>query len=1061
MQGYVLRKSLLTLLTSSIFLALLFSHPLFVRAATPNWSIQNGALETQSGNVGLLGFGYNWTDYTMTFSTQIVSNQSGWVVRGQSSGNNYLFILDAHTDTNGTPDALQEIVGAGTNTYDRIATVALSNALQINTWHAVKTVVQGSTITIFLDGVQISSFNSASFASGVPSYATGTVGFRSFTGEAASFKNLQITDVNGSTLYANPLSQASDLIDFFVPGSSAIPNPWPSNPNWQQYVQAPASRDIYPTAVVSTAGDVTNAAGLTHPASGQTTTLTWSGSGTAPSIVLDYGKDTGGLPQFTVTAATGNPTLLATYSEGLQYLSSCGDCASPYQSTIADSRRYDTYTVSQAGTIVNRYIQGGERYQGISLTTAGSVTLSSVEIYYEAYQGTASTFQGNFVSDQPLLNRIWYDGAYTVNLNQLPAHTSSGAWSIQKGVLDIQGGNAALLNTGSSWTNYTMTFSTEVNTNQAGWVVRGQSSSSNYLLILNADNDSGGTPNALQEVVDNNGTYTLLATVTVPFDIKPATWHTVKTVIQGTTVTTSIDGQQIASFNSAQFPAGTPAYSSGTIGFREYGSEEASFKNLLVVDANNNTLYQNALSQTSAFNDFNVPGNPLPIILDGAKRDRDVWEGDLNISGPTLYYSSNATAYMKGSLQLLGSYQYTSGFVQGVQSALNPLNTASLPGTVGPYSASYSIYFVLNMADYYLYTGDLAFVKQEWPVVQKELAWSAQQVNSQGLFVTNSSDGNDWHYYDGSLNGAVTEFNLLYYQSLIQGATLATAAGNSSQATTYLQQAAALKTAINQHLFNAATGLYKVSDTNSAVPQDANAMAVLYGVAPASAVAGILSSIKKDLWTSTGPLPFSSDASFKQYISPFISAYEVWARMQSNDTANALSLITTEWGEMVTSSQNGTGTAWENIASNGTPVSSYTSLAHGWSTGATGALSKYVLGISPVQAGYQSWLVQPHPGSVGWSEGQAPTAYGTLAVQWGYDASKHFHLQVQTPASTTGTIAVPVANSQQVQISINGHVVWNNGVFQATSGVTGASGNGGFVDFSVSGGSTYLLTTNP
>ena len=37
-----------------------------------------------------------------------------------------------------------------------------------------------------------------------------------------------------------------------------------------------------------------------------------------------------------------------------------------------------------------------------------------------------------------------------------------------------------------------MTFSTAINTNQAGWVVRGQSSNSNYLLILNADNDSGG-----------------------------------------------------------------------------------------------------------------------------------------------------------------------------------------------------------------------------------------------------------------------------------------------------------------------------------------------------------------------------------------------------------------------------------------------------------------------------------------------------------------------------------------------------------------------------------------
>ena len=369
----------------------------------------------------------------------------------------YFFILDAQNDTNGRPNALQEFVKAGVNTY-HLATIALSSTIQTNTWYTIKTVVNGTTITVFLNGTQIHPSTPPLLHLAFPPIQRAQVGFREDTGEAASFKNLTIT--NGATLYANSLSKVSDLNDFFVPGSSVTPNPWPSNPNWQQYVQAPTTRDIHPTAVVSTEGNVTNAAGLTHPESGHTTTLTWSGSGTAPSIVLDYGKEIGGIPQFTVTSETGNPTLYASYSEDSQYLSNCGDCASPYQSTIADPYRYDTYTVSKAGTIVNRYIQGGERYQKITLTTAGSVTLRAVEIYYEAYEGNASTFQGFFVSDQPLLNRIWYDGAYTVNLNQLPAHTTSGAWVIQEGTLDIHEGNTALLNTGRSWTNYAMTFST-------------------------------------------------------------------------------------------------------------------------------------------------------------------------------------------------------------------------------------------------------------------------------------------------------------------------------------------------------------------------------------------------------------------------------------------------------------------------------------------------------------------------------------------------------------------------------------------------------------------------
>ena len=57
---------------------------------------------------------------------------------------------------------------------------------------------------------------------------------------------------------------------------------------------------------------------------------------------------------------------------------------------------------------------------------------------------------------------------------------------------------------------------------------------------------------------------------------------------------------------------------------------------------------------------------------------------------------------------------------------------------------------MLGLGSYYQYTGDTAFAAQEWPVVQAELAWNASQLDANGLLVTNSSDGNDWDYYDGA-----------------------------------------------------------------------------------------------------------------------------------------------------------------------------------------------------------------------------------------------------------------------------------------------------------------------
>ena len=133
--------------------------------------------------------------------------------------------------------------------------------------------------------------------------------------------------------------------------------------------------------VVSTSGNVSGAAGLTCGGSGGAT-LTMTSGGSEPSIVLDYGKLVGGVPYFNVSSASGSPTLQAGYAQSEQYVSATGDAAIPWAE--GDSQRYDDYTVAGAGTITAQYVQGGERYQEITLTTPGTVTLSGAGINYIA-----------------------------------------------------------------------------------------------------------------------------------------------------------------------------------------------------------------------------------------------------------------------------------------------------------------------------------------------------------------------------------------------------------------------------------------------------------------------------------------------------------------------------------------------------------------------------------------------------------------------------------------------------------------------------------------------------
>jgi alpha-L-rhamnosidase len=860
------------------------------------------------------------------------------------------------------------------------------------------------------------------------------------------------------------LGLCAGLLAVFVtaPGASAATSgaPWPSSPTWQQYDETPTSSAVCPTAVVSTSGNVSGASGLVCGGSGGAT-LTLASGGSDPTIVLDYGKLVGGVPYFDVSSASGSPTLQSGYSQNEQNVSATGDAAVPWAE--GDPQRYDDYTVTGAGTITNQYVQGGERYQEITLTTPGTVALSGVGITYIADQTQASSLPGWFDSSNSELNSIWYDSEYTDQLDSVPAQSLPSVWEASGGALDAggteQGDNIGLLTGGSSWGNYTVSFQAKIVDNQAGWVVRGKDENDGYVFILDDSTDSSGTANTLQELALQGGTYTPIGSVTLPSSLTAGTWHTVSTTVSGTTLTVSLDGTPLSSLTAS-------AYATGTVGFREYTGEAADFENLTVTSSTGSTLFSNSLGSSSALSDFSpLPGvNSYASIVDGAARDRAIWVGDMNVEIPSVLDSTDDAAYLKGSLQALGSYPLSSGFVTGDLPPQTPFGTTVQSGTTGSYSASYSIYFVLGLGDYYLYTGDTSFVDQELSVVKGELAWDASQLSSSGLLVTNSSDDADWDFYDPGKNGEVTEYNLLYYKALLDGAMLATAAGDSTDAATYTNNAATLKNAINANLYNSGTGLYYLSNEDtSTVAQDANALAVLYGVAPASDDATILADIKSDLWSTYGPKPFSS-STYADTISPYISGYELDARLADDDTADAETLLETVWGHMISSGPADTGTMWENVSgSTGLPgIGSDTSLAHGWSTTPVSALSGYVLGVQPATAGYATWTVQPQPGDLSWAEGAVPTPHGSIGVDWaGESGVGRFSMQVTAPSGTTGTIAVPTYGATNPIVEDAGQVVWSNGTFTADSGITGAYAQGNYVYLTGVQPGQYLLTSNP
>lgn len=668
-------------------------------------------------------------------------------------------------------------------------------------------------------------------------------------------------------------------------------NPIAANPDWQSYVETPPSTDVKPVTVYYVDGQVTNPGGLAGD--GGDTTLTWVPGGKPPVIVVEYRQEVGGFANYQVVSASSPNLIQSAFSETAANMSPIGDGATIMPALIGNSGNpltVEAVPVTGAGSIESHQLNGGYEYERITLTAPGSVTLSGVSTTMTAPLVPADGYQGHFLSSSDLLNRIWYAGAYTVNMDEV-------------------------------------------------------------------------TP-------------------------------------------------------------GTPG---------------------------------------------NHGPNDLSVIVDGAKHDRAVWAGDLTIEGQTLHNAFGATGdqYIANDIGLFadnpGSTQYgilTVLFgewlgLKGNLSEPGPMG-GICPGSsefgCGFFSAAYSMDFPNTVYDYWMNTGNLDFLHQNWQAVQREVAWEDTLVDPKtGLINVPKGDGLNWNVTPSSGENAAA--NMQHYRSLTDAASMATALGDTTDAAAYTAQAAELKDAINTHLWDPSLGAYDTSTSQHTVSEDANAWAIRYGVADGDRAAQIVQTMSKTLSTPFGLEP-SADSGI---VSPFMNGFAVDAAYLANRPGLAMDQILATWGHMANTA-NGS-TTWQVMGVpdgtlGGTNGLGSSSAAHGWSSGATDALSQYVLGIKPETAGYQTWEVKPYPeGSdqLTWAQGTVPTPHGDIASRWQL-GDNAFRLTVDAPSGTSGDVAVPTLGQTRV-IYLDGVEVWNG-----SSALNGASATqqDGYVTFAgVTGSHTW------
>ncbi|KAJ5617298.1 hypothetical protein N7537_002412 [Penicillium hordei] len=228
---------------------------------------------------------------------------------------------------------------------------------------------------------------------------------------------------------------------------------------YAEYIYAPPSRTLIPPVVVGINGSVTNPASLTNAS--DTHPAIFDG---LSSVTFDFQKNIAGIVSIDVASASSDAFIGVTFSESSLYVSeqACDATAdagfdSPIWFSFADGP--GLYTAAK------KHNRGGFRYMTLVSNTTATVSLNRVTVNFTAAPAQdLRAYTGYFHSDDEILNRIWYAGAYTNQLSTIdPASGNALPWyRIINSTETI-----ALPDTVPWWSNYTISNGSSVLTDGA------------------------------------------------------------------------------------------------------------------------------------------------------------------------------------------------------------------------------------------------------------------------------------------------------------------------------------------------------------------------------------------------------------------------------------------------------------------------------------------------------------------------------------------------------------------------------------------------------------------
>jgi len=338
------------------------------------------------------------------------------------------------------------------------------------------------------------------------------------------------------------------------------------------------------------------------------------------------------------------------------------------------------------------------------------------------------------------------------------------------------------------------------------------------------------------------------------------------------------------------------------------------------------------------------------FMLDGVKRDRLPWVGDLAMSMLVNAYAFGDGAIIKQTLSVLGRAGISKSHLNGI--------------------FDYSLWWIISHDLYQLYFADMSYLHKEWPRIQQMLTDLQQRCDEMGMLKVREDE---WLFIDWVEMEKVTALQILWQWAQQSAANLAERIGETETASFWRQSSRKLEKALYRTAWDDKQKLWYGTPNaqNSSFSRHALFFSVVSGLISNDDYSSVLPSLLGNDLTAVG--------------TPYMAGFEYMALSMLGAVPQMLQRTKAYWGGML---KRGATTFWEAYNADEEGDDAYRfynrpfgkSLCHAWSAGPAAFLPQGILGLKPLEDGWKRFTLSPCLDELSWITVTIPSPYGNISI---------------------------------------------------------------------------------